>query len=82
MIGYLFLNIMIISSRETNQELLLDTKLEKKEKQAGAELCQAQVKLGWPASSFSLRFKFFMSLKIVTYTLIDSYSKKIMVSQC
>jgi hypothetical protein len=32
-------------------------------KQAGAELCRAQVKLGWPASSSSLQFKHFMSLK-------------------
>jgi hypothetical protein len=32
------------------------------EKQAGAELCQAQVKLGWPANPFSQRFKLFMSL--------------------
>jgi hypothetical protein len=43
-------------------------------KQAGAELCQAHVKLGWPASSFSLQFKLFMSLKIGTYTLIKEYS--------
>ena len=54
---------------------------EKRTKQAGAELCQAQVKLGWPASSFSLRFKLVMSLKIGTYTWIKDYSKKIMVSQ-
>ena len=27
---------------------------EKRKEQAGAELCQAQVKLGWPASLISL----------------------------
>ena len=46
-----------------------------KKKQAGAELCQAQVKLGWPVSSFSLRFK------IGTYTLVKDYSKKFLVNQ-
>ena len=37
-----------------------------KNNQTGAELCQDQDKLGWPASSFSLRFKLFMSFKIGT----------------
>jgi hypothetical protein len=45
----------------------------KKEKQAGAELCQAQVKLGSPASSLSLPFKIVLSFKIVS-ELFDKLS--------
>ena len=39
---------------------------EEEEKQAGAELCQAQVKLGSQASSLSLPFKISLTLKIGT----------------
>ena len=46
-------------------------------KQAGAELCQAQVKLSWLASSFSLQYKLSLSLKIC----FEDSSKKILVSQ-
>jgi hypothetical protein len=44
--------------------------------QAGGELCQAQVKLGWRASPLAM-----IQTKIGTYTFIKDHSKKIMASQ-
>jgi hypothetical protein len=46
--------------------------MEIKEKQAGAELCQAQVKLGYPARSLKLPFKLSLSLKIGTNSTLKN----------
>jgi hypothetical protein len=56
----------------------------KRKEQAGAELCQAQVKLGEPASSLSLPFKISLFLKIFfkhfdKLSLSSNFSKLIQV---
>ena len=39
---------------------------QEKKRQAGAELCQAQDKLGWLARLLSLTFKLFLPLELFT----------------
>jgi hypothetical protein len=47
-------------------KFMVGDKSKKKRQQAEAELCQAQVKLGKPASSLSQQFKIFLLLNIGT----------------